>query len=253
MNDPTFTLHGQVHPPGFEIAFEADPTLVFMNEFGETLGTLNIRFSGRDITVTCHASAMSADVLDLAFMRASEACQAMIDVAGLRKGLKLFAILDRWSSPDGTGAGLVYADRRLGATMNAFSEDDIEALIEQVLDDLPLRHAITDLLSMLWWPSYAPIACGRVIDSIRRMVSVPETPEKAAWTAMQTALNVDAAYLKFVTDLSRGPRHGHRVEVSGSDSAEMSERTWAVMNRFIAFLRNDRQSLREADFPRLLG
>lgn len=48
-------------------------------------------------------------------MRAAEICEAMADVAGLPLGLKLFAIIDRYEGPDGTGGALVYGDQGFGA------------------------------------------------------------------------------------------------------------------------------------------
>lgn len=249
-----FEIGGRVHPDCFHVNSEAKHTFEFFGDPGETLGTFEVEIVESAITATFDVPTLTQDVVDTAMMRASELCQSMVDVWGLRRGLKLFAILDRWIDPDGVETALVYGDQPLGALMTVMVDDAVvDEILEIALDDLPLRHAITDLMSMLWWPSYAPIACGRVVDSIRRMISPPDTPDGTAWKAMREALNLDEAYLKFVTDTSRGPRHGHRVEVSGEDNREISIRAWTVMNRYLAFIRNDRQPLSTKEFPLLFG
>lgn len=247
-----FTLRGRVHPASFQVDFEVTHTVAFLDENGAALGEFEAEIVASEISVRCKAPILSKDVVDTAYMRASELCQAMVDVAGMRRGLKLFAIIDRVEH-EGATEGLVYGDQELGHLISSFAEEAVDEVVDLVLQDLPLRHAITDLMSMLWWPSYAPIACGRVIDSVRRMITPPEAPEGVAWAAMREALNLDEAYLRFVTNLSRGPRHGHRVEVSGTDNREMSVRAWTVLNRYIAFVRGGRKPLPTTNYPLLEG
>jgi len=70
---------------------------------------------------------------------------------------------------------------------------------------------------------------------------------------MQTGLNLDAAYLKLITDQSVGPRHGDHQYVLGTMTREIATRSWTVMNRFLEYLKRGRAALPPDEFPLLKG
>jgi len=69
---------------------------------------------------------------------------------------------------------------------------------------------------------------------------------------MRQYLNIDHAYLKFITDVSTAPRHGKRVgATSQKDFDETITRSWVVMNRFLEYKKRGDKQLPLAAFPLL--
>lgn len=91
---------------------------------------------------------------------------------------------------------------------------------------------MSDAAVMLSWPHYAPIAAGRIIDGLVRLVAGGRSP--AHWESFRAAMRVDRAWLQFVTDQAVAPRHGDRRYVSGPDNNRLATRTWVLIDRFIA-------------------
>lgn len=68
---------------------------------------------------------------------------------------------------------------------------------------------------------------------------------------MREALNLHEDYLSFITDQSKGPRHG---DIKGGGFLEIRDtiqRSWTVMNRFLEFKKRGDNRLPLADFPLL--
>jgi len=71
------------------------------------------------------------------------------------------------------------------------------------------------------------------------------------WAKMRSALNLTEEYLKYITDLSKGPRHGERTRIEGESTTEITRRSWIIMNRFIEYRKRGNQDLPTSDFPLL--
>jgi hypothetical protein len=85
---------------------------------------------------------------------------------------------------------------------------------------------------------YSPISCGRVVESIARIIAGPSKCRSEQWALVHEALRLDPAYLKFITHHSKGPRHGDRIALSGGVTMELVAGTWAVIDRFLAYRRS---------------
>ena len=76
---------------------------------------------------------------------------------------------------------------------------------------------------------------------------------KAGWRTMQKALNADKAYIQFISERSKGPRHADFEPISDDDFEEISVRSWTLMDRYIAYCRRGREPLSLEEFPLLSG
>jgi hypothetical protein len=106
-----------------------------------------------------------------------------------------------------------------------------------VIQEPTLFLAFNDLISAITLPHEAPVNCGRVMDRIKHLITPASRNEKVAWQAMRTALGVDEAYLKYITDWSAAPRHGRPDHVPAAITQEVTIRAWTVMNRYIEYRR----------------
>jgi hypothetical protein len=65
--------------------------------------------------------------------------------------------------------------------------------LELVVPDNGIARLLADVTSMLTWTHYAPIAAGRVAESVRILLTGGHSA--ADWATMRDQLNIDRAYL----------------------------------------------------------
>src|SRR5262249_26539082 len=112
---------------------------------------------------------------------------------------------------------------------------------------------LNDLINAIRIPHITATNCSRVVEGIRHLIA-PNQTEKAGWAVMRAALNVDEAYLKFLSQQSYQPRHGNHQFVTRETNGEILRRAWTVMDRYIHYRkRADGKSLPESEFPLLKG
>lgn len=75
--------------------------------------------------------------------------------------------------------------------------------------------------------------------------------KKQGWSAMRQNLNIDVGYLSFITDESKGPRHGNRTGIKQTAFREVIRRSWSIMDRFLEYKKRGDKQLPLADFPLL--
>ena len=87
------------------------------------------------------------------------------------------------------------------------------------------------------------------------MYPIPPEQEKEKgreireWAFMQENLNLSEGYLKFITNLSRGPRHGVVGPVRVDDIQQVRIHAWTVASRFIEFRKRGNVKLPVLEFP----
>jgi hypothetical protein len=120
------------------------------------------------------------------------------------------------------------------------------------VQNVSLFRDFNDLIECLWNPHVTPVNCGRVIESICRMISPSASgTTDAAWKAMQHALNLSEGYLKWIPDNSKGPWHAEPTFVPGTITMEIAGRSWQIMNRYLEYLKAGSTPLHPPNFPRL--
>src|SRR5215213_2309092 len=108
---------------------------------------------------------------------------------------------------------------------------------------------LNDLVSAITTPHISPISCGRVIDGVRKALTPNSATALTGWSEMHRLLNIDKDYQKFISDHSKDPRHGGYDRMSGTLTDEIVERTWKIMDRFLAFKKGGDQALAAPEFP----
>lgn len=113
-----------------------------------------------------------------------------------------------------------------------------------------LLFALHDLNLALTHKIQQPTHCARAIEGLRSYFG-PEDARKNAWEEMRDSLNLSQPYVQFITDQSRGPRHGSLLDISAADSRAALERTWTIVNRFLEFRKRGDKKLPLTEFPLL--
>jgi hypothetical protein len=168
----------------------------------------------------------------------------IVDAIAFSKGVGVTVVVDHCEKPDGTSGPIGLRDDDL---KNACSigYNDLLALADTEPQILGHIHAL--VLSVLR-PTDA-VNCARALEGFRRLLS--QGPDKQQWAFMQENLNLSQSYLKFVSDLSRQPRHGSLGAQSFGNIGKTRIHAWNAANRFLEFRKRGNIKLAEVDFPLL--
>jgi hypothetical protein len=248
---PRFRYRGRVRPNAVTLSLAYSPTVVRTGSNYEPDATFTLRVVESDITIEVEVAAFDTATPDQFFGLAMDLVRSAVEVASFIDGIAYTVELEAWEDDAGARQPLILADRKLGALCTAFDAEDLEAVTDLVLVDPLLARVLSDVVVVLTWGHYAPIACGRVADSLVRMLTGGRKPSH--WEQMQAILNVDRCYVQLLTDHSAPPRHGDRQEVSGRVNRQLAERAWTLMNRYLAYRLGGNVPLDETDFPTLQG
>jgi hypothetical protein len=191
--------------------------------------------------------------------RAMDAAKAVVATYAYARGLGLSAIIESVIKPDGVKYKFEEKRPELGDLVTAFGSIsneghgriDLAGMLSIIFSDPLIGVVFTDLVSSLTAPQHAPINCARAVEAIRTLMTPANADRKQGWPVMRENLNLDQAYLSFVTDQSRGPRHGDMKSVDFADVRETEKRAWIVMNRFLEFKKRGERKLPLVDFPLL--
>ena len=206
------------------------------------------------VDVLCESSLSGSDEYDgQVQLRALDLTVAVISTYGFAKGEGLTAILETVVKPDGILYNLNPYHPRLEALVTAIRPQsdggiDVQPILEIALSDPTICVALVDLISSLHTAQEATVRCARAVDAIRHYMA-PQNDRKAGWPAMRENLNLTQQYLEFITDASKGPRHGEVKSNTFSTSQEVLKRAWTVMNRFLEFKIRGNQRLPFPEFP----
>ena len=255
---PTGHFEGHILPSSLEITI-AEPTRITIptsDERPTVEFTIAVLYGKIDIE--CVTSSFQDEDLGFLYARAYDLARACLDVVTFGSGQGMTLILDTFTKPDGSIVPLGHANFDLAKECTvydakaAFGQSRLEfgAVRRVVMREPALFLLLNDLTQNLILPHQAPTSCGRVLDGLRKLIA-PNLDAKKGWLQMQQALNVDKDYLGWVSNQSLNPRHGDKSFISSPIILEVLRRTWAVMNRFIAFRKGGNQPLSITEFPTL--
>ena len=215
--------------------------------------TFRIRIENSNVTVECELEQYEPIYFTELYKRASDLTSASANLAAFATGYGVVVILETFIDAAGTQSQIVLFDPSLSPLCTAYGledarQGDFSAVFNMVLTEPSLFRALNDLIAAITFPHCSTVNCGRVIDSIRRMIS-PNLDGAAAWRAMHHALNVSRRYQEWISKQSTGPRHADPAFVPGTVTTEITRRTWVIMDRFLEYRKRGNQSLTAPDFP----
>jgi hypothetical protein len=171
---------------------------------------------------------------------------------GFAKGLGFVPVIEGFVTPDGTyhPAFRQYEDLAERASFNIDDAVERQQVAEIFRTNRIMQMALFDLIQTITTMDTVHVNCNRVMESIRRTISPNVKNESKAWEAMHAALNISQDYQKFISDVSKKPRHGNRDIAPNFDEAkEITQRSWTIMNRYIEYERRGKQPLNDPNFP----
>ena len=105
---------------------------------------------------------------------------------------------------------LAPADPSVAPLCTAFTPDrDFGLILKIVLSEPPIFFALRELIEAIALPHVCTVNCARAVEALRTMFVPSDEPKKQGWEEMRSALNISESYLRLITKVSEGPRHGN--------------------------------------------
>jgi hypothetical protein len=222
--------------------------------------SFTIRITKSQIDVECRLDRYQDDYLVELHRRAFDLARACVNVAAFGTGFGISVFFDKFIGPNGVPTDLLFINPHLVGVCTAFKMNpatikekrDLEKILGIVMTEPALFMALNDLIQGASVPHMTPANCGRVVDALRKLVT-PGIEPKQGWPIFQQIVQADEAYLTFISEHSKKPRHGEHIRIDGPTTMEIAKRTWIIMNRFLEYRIRGNQPLPLAEFPQLTG
>ncbi len=245
----TFYFEGSVYPDAVPLTIEYEPEVIRKDATSDPDAEFHVKvFLGR-VRVKVITAEYNDQVADQLFFAAWSLAESLVSAAGFIRAIPYIVNMERVVGPDGKARHFVLGDRSLAARHD-FNDDDLKRLASVVMPSLSTSLAVADLLMTLGKLDYSPIACGRVADSIARLLT-PDASRKQQWLTLREVLRVDEAFVRLLSDVSKASRHGDREEVSAALNNDTAHRAWTLFGRYLRFVLDG--PLDPKRYPLLIG
>ena len=251
---------GQIFPSnGVQLSVADHPQINWHDHDNDLDITFTIAIQNNTITVDCDVPRFDPSLVTPLFMRAFDLARATVDLTAFSSGLGFVVIFETITDPNGTVTTVAAHNPNLAALCTAFQmglrpataeENDFHKVLIIVSTDWRIFRALRHLIEGITLPHKSATNCARAIEALRHIIA-PNQPRGQAWRNFRSALNVSEDYLKMITDVSTGPRHGDPTHIPGAITVEITRRSWIIMNRFFEYKKRNVGDLPLADFPLL--
>jgi hypothetical protein len=211
------------------------------------------------ISVRCSVSNFEeTDLTDL-YWRVIALVRVAVDLLSFSTGSGLTPIIHTIVRPNGKHEPLTIHHNYLGALCTAFgtgspgvTNPNFDQIFRMVVEDPGLFLVLNDLTSSITHDQQALTNCARAMDGIRNLIT-PEQREsrEPSWIAMRENLNLQKAYLRFISDASARVRHANRNYIPPRIVGEVYKRSWTVVNRYLEYRKGGNLRLSTDRFPLL--
>lgn len=253
-----FRFYGRILPPApiVKLTLKNIPRIHWEDkELGLVLD-VTMSFVDSEVIISCESNRYSsAEDFSEVYKRVFDMARAAIDCCAYLEGSGLGIVLERVIPPTGVQQNILVqrADLAKLAAGSEATQDKgsrFDELYEVTVSNPSILLALNDLIASIAISHTAGINCGRVVETIREVMTPEGEDRKKGWVYMRQKLNIDTAYLKFITDVSTAPRHGKRVgAISRHDYDETINRAWTVMTRFFEYKKRGDGPLPIDEFP----
>jgi hypothetical protein len=252
----TIRFIGHVFPRGVLLNAEL-PDLDWIYQEGNATFSFKTKINNSTINVECSVETYRDNFFNEAYKRAIDLTRTACGLATFALGEGFVCVLEFVIMPNGVPVTLRFNDPNLSGltksySLNPTSENyaKFQQIAQLIVTDPKLLATLHDLTEVVAIPHLGAVNAGRVVDSIRRQM-FPSLKDAPAWQAMQRELNVSREYQEYISRVSKGPRHGERMFVSGQISQEVVRRAWVIFDRFLEYLRRGSIRLTDPEFPEL--
>jgi hypothetical protein len=256
-----FLFAGRVFPLFNEFCMEGCVNAHFEAELEPTAKLVmdaSVMINKGVIQVTCESNLFGTEDYDgQVDWRANHLVRSVVSSYAFATATHLEPVLESVIKPDGIKYNIQARREALRPLVTALHVGsrggndivDIKPLLTLALQNPTIFVALKDLVDGIN-AGETVVNCGRAIEGLRTCLA-PANDRKAGWRIMRDNLNITQSFLEFITDQSKGPRHGDVYGVQFSAINETVRRAWIIMNRFLEFKKRGEKQLPLSEFPLL--
>jgi hypothetical protein len=254
------TILGAVLPRVAKLTVDDLPSVKWTSKELDLEMKFGIQIRDGKISISCELNKWSqADHWMPVYMRALDTVRGIVDLASFANGVGLTVVLDQLVDADGKISHLLATQPSLAALSTSVKntrppkrkeDNNFDRLVRLVVTDPSVFRALRDLIDAISDIHVSALACGRAMEGIRHVIA-PGVERRQGWRLVNDALRIDRAYLEYITDVSKGPRHADPAHIPGPICVEITRRSWIIMDRFFEYLKRGSQPLPASDFPLL--
>lgn len=256
---PRVRFIGRVFPSEVRLTVADHPQITWHDDQNNIDTIFTITIQNNTITVDCETNRFDPSLVTFLYMRAFDLARATVDLAAFSSGYGFIVIIETITTPDGQTTTIAAYDPSLAALCKAYqigvvpattTDNDFQKVLLLVSTDWRIFRTLRHLIEAITFPHEAGRNCANAIEALRHIIA-PNQPSGQAWRNFRNALNISEDYLKMITDVSTGPRHGDPTHIPGPTITEITRRSWRVMNRFFEYKNRNSGPLPLTDFPLL--
>lgn len=208
------------------------------------------------VNVECELDRYNDTYFDELYKRASDIARTAVNLVAFATGYGLTLVLETFIYPDGTPAPITPQDPSVASLCTSYSlqsekQQDFGAVLRIVAVEPNLFFALNDLVEAITIHHVAPVNCALAMDRLKHLIANPGAKNPEAWKQMRETLRIDEAYLKFITETSKDPRHGRPGLTPGSLTSDATRRAWTIMDRYLEYRKRGGNPLPPDEFPLL--
>ena len=254
---PTVQFIGRILPDALKLTTRV-PEIKWKWEEENIELTFNIKVLASIIIVECETPRYEARYFVEFHRRAFDLARGSVNLAAFAAGQGVIVTLDSFIAPGGVTSPIMFHDPRLAALCTSFSLDparqtEYHTLLTIAITDINLLFALNDMIEAITIPHVSLVNCARAMDRLKHLIASPNAKDPQAWRQMRDALQISEDYLKYITEYSKGPRHGRPGHRSGIVTSETARRAWIIMDRYFEYRkRGGSNPLPVSSFPVLV-
>jgi len=150
---------------------------------------IGVSFVDSEVIIDCESNlyATKGDLSEV-YKRVFDTARAAVDCFSFLNGMGLSVILERVIPPNGIQHNILVTRPDLAKLSTAFNIEDFNAIYGISLSDPSILLAINDLIASIAMSHHAPINCGRVIETIREVMTPTGADREIGWQNMRENL-----------------------------------------------------------------
>lgn len=248
---PTFRFLGRVFPPGVNITLGSSPVGLAHRQDIRSKWELHVVDS--NVTMLLELNKFEEKDFGLTIEFVQDISDIAINLLILQTGHAARILFERVIMPDGELKWPVPQESEFPKYMTALREiKDYQQVMMLAVADRNFARILLDVTDGLRHRFVGTISAARAIDGICNYFIPADGTRRDGWPIMRAALNASDAYVRSISELSKGPRHGNWADDPGEPEVrKVIARAWILVNRFCEYRKRNDQPLTAPDFPLL--
>ncbi len=246
----TTILKGQTYPDIIQLTIYPLPELTFTDPETGTIARYTVAITNNNVLVTVHTNVEMSGPTSQIYAQAYRLVRNAVDLYCFQTGRVIHVDLQCFVNPKGENVYMMFEHKSLASRCKAFDPVFMRNLYLMAATEQETFFALYDLVVAISIPEQAASNCAKVLETIRNVLA-PDENEKTGWKVLQETLNADGQYLKYITETSKRPRHGHRAYIPPSILMKSLQRTWTIMDRLLEYKKRSAGPLPVSEFSLL--